>query len=132
MKKALILMICLFCCMVLPAGAQELTISGCAYVDANGNALYDSGETLMTGVPVTLEGAGEPVQTVTDAYGQYAFAGLAAGRYRVLSSVGDDALYADSVGSSRHHENGSAVLPVTLDAASVQAISACVKACSWL
>ncbi|MBR6571882.1 MAG: hypothetical protein IKK75_15655, partial [Clostridia bacterium] len=122
MKKTLILMICLLLGMAAPAFAQELSISGCAYVDANANALYDSGETLISGVPVTLESeTGEPVQAVTDAYGQYAFEGLASGEYRLLSAVGDESLYAASIGSSREHENGSAMLPVTLGASSVQA-----------
>ncbi len=122
MKKTFFLMICLLLCMATPAFAQELSISGCAYVDANANALYDSGEVLMSGVPVTLECTGaEPVQTVTDEYGQYAFEGLAAGEYRLLSAVGDQTLYAASIASSREHENGSAVLPVALAETSVQA-----------
>ena len=122
MKKTLLLIICLLMCMATPAFAQELSISGCAYVDANANALYDSGEVLMSGVPVTLECNGtEPVQTVTDEYGQYTFDGLASGEYRLLSAVGDESLYAASIGTSREHDNGSAVLPVTLGEASVQA-----------
>ena len=120
MKKFLILMVCLLCFLAAPALAQQ--ISGCAYVDANGNALYDSGEVLMAGVPVTLEANGaEPVQTVTDEYGQYVFDGLAAGEYRLLSSAADETLYAASIGSSREHVNGSAVLPVVIGEAAVQA-----------
>ena len=80
MKKTFFLTLCLLLCMAMPAFAQELSISGCAYVDANANALYDSGEVLMTGVPVALESEGaDPVQAVTDEYGQYVFDGLASG-----------------------------------------------------
>ena len=122
MKKFLILMICLLCCMAMPALAQEISLSGCAYVDDNGNALYDGGEMLMAGVPVTLEAAGaEPVQAVTDEYGQYAFSGLAAGEYRLLSAAADETLYAASIGSSREHRDGAAVLDVVIGDASVQA-----------
>lgn len=122
MKKTFFLTLCLLMCMAMPAFAQELSISGCAYVDANANALYDSGEVLMTGVPVALESEGaEPVQAVTDEYGQYVFDGLASGEYRLLSAVADENLYAASIGNSREHANGSAVLPVVLGEASVQA-----------
>lgn len=122
MKKPFFLMICLLLCMAMPAFAQELSISGCAYVDANANALYDSGEVLMAGVPVTLERQGaKALQTVTDEYGQYVFDSLDAGEYRLLSAVDDQQLYAASIGASREHENGAAVLPVTLTDAPVQA-----------
>lgn len=122
MKKALILMICLLLCTALPALAEEISISGYAYVDANGNLLWDDGESAMSGVPVTLERPeGDPMQAVTDEYGQYVFDGLTAGEYRLLSAVGDETLYAASIGDSREHDNGSAVLPVILDEASVQA-----------
>ena len=101
MKKVLILMICLLCCFAMPALAEEMSISGYAYVDMNGNTLCDSGETLMSGVPVTLEREGEePVQTVTNEYGQYVFEGLSAGEYRLLSAVGDETLYAASIGNT--------------------------------
>ena len=125
-KKSLILAICLLlCCMAMPALAQEITLSGCAYVDHNSNALCDSGEALMAGVPVTLEPAApegaQAMQTVTDEYGQYIFTGLEAGEYRLLSAVNDDVLYVSSIGDSREHVNGAAVLPLNLDSASAQA-----------
>ena len=59
MKKTLILIICLLCCFAVPALAQEVSISGCAYVDGNANTLCDVGEALMAGVPVTLERVGD-------------------------------------------------------------------------
>ncbi len=127
MKKTLIWMICLLaCCFVMPALAQELSISGCAYVDDNANVICDSGERLMAGVPVTLERAADEgwetvAQTVTDEYGQYAFEALVAGEYRLLSSVDDASLYAASIGDSRTVANGAAVLPLALGEASVQA-----------
>jgi len=122
MKKTLIFFICLLlCCMAAPALAQEISISGCAYTDANGNATADSGESLMSGVPVTLERAAEDgwesvEQTVTDEYGQYAFEGLSAGEYRLRSAVEDETLYAASVGDSRVVSDGSAMLVVYVDA----------------
>lgn len=123
MRKTLFLIaLCLLMCIASPVMAQEFSVSGSAYVDLNGNTFYDSGEVLMAGVPVTLEQDGaESLQTVTDEYGQYVFEGLSSGEYRVVSAVGDENLYVDSVGSSRAHVNGSAVLPVTLESASVQA-----------
>ncbi len=127
MKKTLILMICLLLCsLAVPAVAQEISISGCAYVDDNANAVCDGGEALMAGVPVTLEkpsaeGWETVQQAVTDEYGQYAFEALAAGEYRLLSSVGDENLYAASIGDSRTVTDGSAVLPVVLDETAVQA-----------
>ena len=126
MKKYLILMICLLLCFAAPALAQDLSISGCAFVDDNGNALADSGEALMTGVPVTLERPGaegweKAAETVTNEYGQYAFEGLEAGEYRLRSGVGDETLYAASIGSSRTVLDGYATLETTLGEASVQA-----------
>ena len=125
MKKTLILIICLLCCFAVPALAQEVSISGCAYVDGNANTLCDGGEALMAGVPVTLERVGDeswpPLQTVTDEYGRYAFEGLMAGDYRLLCAVSDDTLYAASIGDSREHANGYAIqnvsahTPVTAD-----------------
>ena len=75
MKKTLILLFALLlCCLVPSAFAQDVTISGCAYVDANGNAVADNDESRMSGVPVTLERSVEDgwetvQQAVTDEYG---------------------------------------------------------------
>ena len=62
------------------AGAADQTtvnvnaanIIGFTFLDANGNGFFDTGESWLTGVPVTLTQATVPV-TVTDANGYYAF-----------------------------------------------------------
>ena len=122
MKKTLILLFALLlCCLVPSAFAQDVTVSGCAYMDVNGNAVADNDESRMSGVPVTLE---RPVedgwetvqQAVTDEYGQYAFTGLGAGEYRLLSAVGDETIYAASIGDSRVVMDGSAMLVFSADA----------------
>lgn len=99
-------------CLCLCAGAEGMTISGCAFVDSNRNGTCDSGETLMTGVPVTLlsetaDGWQTAAQTETDAYGQYAFAGLTEGRYRVRCKLNDLTLVAASVGGASEYEDGA-------------------------
>lgn len=114
MKQAIKWAVCALLVLMLPclsALAQEDALSGRAYVDANENAVCDSGETLMSGVPVHLErragDAWEPqAQTVTDAYGQYAFSGLAAGEYRLLCPLNDQTLYAASLGASESWADG--------------------------
>ena len=114
MKQAMKWAVCALLALMLPclsALAQEDALSGRAYVDANENAVCDSGETLMSGVPVHLErragDAWEPqAQTVTDAYGQYAFSGLAAGEYRLLCPLNDQTLYAASLGASESWVDG--------------------------
>ena len=119
MKKSLTAIICLLLCsLALPALAQAVTIDGCAYVDANTNLLCDAGESLLAGVPVRLESRTEEgwqtlQETVTDEYGHYAFADIAAGAdYRVLSSVNDEKLFVAAVGAARSAENGWAVAEV--------------------
>ncbi len=125
MKKFLILIL-LLCCLTVPAMAQEVSISGCAYADADGNALCDDGEALMTGVPVMLERpAGDGWETVqetkTNEYGRYAFEGLTGGEYRLRSATGNTDLYAASIGESRTVADGYATLSLTLGAENVQA-----------
>lgn len=114
MKQAMKWALCALLVLMLPclsALAQEDVLSGRAYVDENGNAVCDSGETLMSGVPVQLERRAGDVwepqaQTVTDAYGQYAFSGLDAGEYRLLCPLNDQTLYAASLGSSETWVDG--------------------------
>jgi len=92
MKKRMKVFTGVLLCMLLAGlclNALAFGISGCAYVDDNGNAVCDGTETLMAGVPLQLEkrngeaweSAGE---TVTDAYGRYAFDAAEAGEYRLL------------------------------------------------
>lgn len=85
--------------------AEETDVSGCAYVDDNQNNLCDTGEQLMTGVPVTLQRLdGETWvavdQAVTDAYGKYAFSLQGEGNYRVVCTLSGQDLYAAAVGST--------------------------------
>ncbi len=96
---------CLMFLLCVPAFAAQGTLSGCAYVDADGNGALDGGEQLITGVPVSLErknaaGWVAAGQTKTDATGQYRFDGLAAGEYRVVCTLGMLEYYAVSVGGA--------------------------------
>ncbi len=68
------------------------TISGIKFWDRNNNQMYDTGDTTLTGWKIVLQqlplNAGVTVSTppetvTTDAYGQYAFTGIAYGQYRV-------------------------------------------------
>ena len=117
MKKQLKVFTGILLCMLLAGlclNAFAFGISGCAYVDDNGNAVCDGAEALMAGVPLKLEklsgdawkSAGE---TVTDAYGHYAFDAAEAGEYRLLCRLADETLYAASLGASVRYENGALV-----------------------
>lgn len=102
----------LICLMPAARAAEDGTVSGCAYVDANENLIRDESEQLITGVPVRLErleqGAWtEVMQTETDLYGKYTFTGLSAGEYRVACTLSGQELYAVSVGTSMASEDGA-------------------------
>ncbi|MBP3646637.1 MAG: carboxypeptidase regulatory-like domain-containing protein [Clostridia bacterium] len=133
MKKQ---MLVLFAMMLLLLGctcALGEEISGCAYVDANQNAVCDSSEQLMSGVPLNLErmnaDAWEAVsQTVTDAYGMYVFNGLAAGDYRITCSLNGQEMAVSSIGGESHFADGYAVLEATLSGETVQADVGLVEA----
>lgn len=89
------------------------SIAGVAYLDDNGSLTYTGKEQLMSGVPVALQkkqdGAWSDVgDTVTNEYGQYTFADLSAGTYRVVSYVESD-LYVAAVGGSTQTLGTSAV-----------------------
>lgn len=106
--------VCAMICLAPPARAAGGEVSGCAYVDANENLVHDESEQLITGVPVRLErrdgGAWtEAARTETDLYGKYAFTGLSAGEYRVISTLSGQELYAVSVGTSMASEAGAVV-----------------------
>ena len=116
-KHAKFSVFCLVClaALCLSASAFALSLTGCAYVDDNGNALCDAGENLIAGVPVALQkrsaDSWETVsELVTDAYGQYAFDPPADGEYRLLCALSDPSLYAASFGASQHHADGALVL----------------------
>ncbi len=71
----------------VPAANASGTITGFAFIDANGNALRDAGETALPGVPVTLTG-GAPgheanVTVNTDATGAYTFTNVLPGTYQL-------------------------------------------------
>lgn len=103
-------------CMLLGISAaalaqQDCAVTGCAYVDANENALADSGEQLMTGVPLVLEKRDgdlwtQAAQATTDAYGGYAFSQLEPGEYRVVCTLAAQELYAGNVGGSQEIVDG--------------------------
>lgn len=106
--------VCAMICLAPTARAAGGEVSGCAYVDANENLVHDESEQLITGVPVRLElrdgGAWtEAARTETDLYGKYAFTGLSAGEYRVISTLSGQELYAVSVGTSMASEAGAVV-----------------------
>lgn len=126
MKQRMTLSVCLLVLLVLLctcALADGFTLSGCAYVD-------DGSGTLMAGVPVTLQSAdGEALaETVTDAYGQYAFTGLAAGDYRVLCTVNDAALCAASIGGSQLFADGAVYADVALQGDHQADVALCAAA----
>lgn len=119
MKKTVwkwtILLCLLLACMCASAVAEEIAVHGCAYMDDNANALCDPGETLISGVPISLErftgDAWEAVvSATTDAYGQYAFEDLSSGEYRLLCQLNDPGFYASAVGTSSQHISGAVVL----------------------
>lgn len=72
------------------------SISGTAFVDANGNGVWDSGEAVLANVSINLADAnGNFLATVmTDAKGSYTFAALQSGTY----TVGVPSATADIVG----------------------------------
>lgn len=57
------------------------SISGFTYIDTNNNGLFDSGETVLSGLPITLNGS----QTVNTTNGYYEFTDLLAGNYTVAA-----------------------------------------------
>lgn len=126
MKKQMILLFLTIAMLFGCACAEGGSITGCAYVDANGNAMCDSGEQLMSGVPLNLEqkqdGAWTTVsQIATDAYGLYAFEGLAQGEYRIACSLNGQELAVSSIGGESLYADGYAVLETGVSAQGVQA-----------
>lgn len=109
------LFLCLLMALCAPALAETAgasSLSGCAYVDGNGNCVRDEDEQLITGVPVTLERleGGDwtaMAEATTDAFGKYAFSQLEAGSYRVVCPLGGQDYYAASVGASTEIFNGA-------------------------
>ncbi len=65
------------------------TLSGTVYIDNNGNGVYGSGDTGVSGVTVTLSGTTDtgvvitPLTAVTSSTGAYSFSGLVPGVYSV-------------------------------------------------
>ncbi len=65
-------------------------IEGVAVDDANGNGVFDEGETTLAGWPVFLDANAngvldtDEVSTATNASGHYAFTGLSSGSHRVV------------------------------------------------
>lgn len=71
--------------MYLTALTTPATIGDFVWIDSNGNGIQDSGETGMPGVSVTLYNAADSIlqSTTTNANGNYYFAGIDAGTYRI-------------------------------------------------
>ena len=127
MKKQMLMLFAMMMILLFgSASAQAAGITGCAYVDADANAVCDNGEQLMSGVPLNLErmngDAWEAVsQTVTDAYGLYAFDVLEAGEYRIACSLNGQELAVDSIGGERLFADGYAVKAFSAGSEAVQA-----------
>jgi uncharacterized repeat protein (TIGR01451 family) len=64
------------------AGGESATIYGTVFDDTNGNGLWDTGESGLPNVPVTLDGDATTA-TTTDAYGSYTFGAVPAGPHTV-------------------------------------------------
>jgi protocatechuate 3,4-dioxygenase beta subunit len=85
----------------LPPVAAVLTagVSGTVWLDADFDGLRSPAEAVMPGVQVALLGADAALplqQTVTDAQGGYAFAGLYPGDYRVRFTLADSYVFTRS------------------------------------
>ena len=113
---------------VLFGNFQLVSISGIKFNDLNGNGVRDPGEPGLAGITVFLDtnnnGVLDPgeVSTTTDVNGNYTFANLAPGTYRVrevepAGSMQTTANPADIVASSGTNITGAALrqLPVGVD-----------------
>jgi cyclophilin family peptidyl-prolyl cis-trans isomerase len=73
--------------------AASGTVSGTAFIDANGNGKFDSGEVALPGVVVTLTGTTTfqskqvNISAVTDANGHFSFLNLMPGTYSLKSGT---------------------------------------------
>jgi hypothetical protein len=70
------------------APAHGTLVWGSLAFDANGNRVRDAGDATAAGVGVTITagaGRGQPATAITDAFGRYVIAGLAAGAYSLDS-----------------------------------------------
>lgn len=90
--------------------AAQNSVSGTLFVDENGNSRFDAGEAPLAGVDIALisvQGAEQTsAQTArTDAAGQYAFEGLADGRYALRLTLPDKLV------PTPFSEGGSFLLP---------------------
>jgi cyclophilin family peptidyl-prolyl cis-trans isomerase len=72
----------------VPSGNASGVLSGTAFIDANGNGRFDSGEAILPGIPVSLIGTtnqGAPVNLTvsTDLSGAYSFVNVLPGTYHL-------------------------------------------------
>jgi hypothetical protein len=74
-----------------PPPATTSAIGGFAYIDVNRDGVFDSGDTLLQGVTITLSGAANATAT-TAADGTYSFGSLAAGTYSLVATLPDGLL----------------------------------------
>ncbi|CAN5396394.1 hypothetical protein BH11PLA2_BH11PLA2_18300 [soil metagenome] len=73
--------------VALEARETPAVISGLAYQDANFNNAFDSGETVLSGVTLTLTVAGTPTSTTTKPDGTYIFTGVPNGTQTLKASL---------------------------------------------
>lgn len=120
MKKWICLLLLTLLALCACAGAEGATLTGCAYVDSNANAVCDSAEALISGVPVALEkqngdGWESAAQATTDAYGLFAFEGLEPGLYRVKCSLSGQELCVSAIGGQQTFDDGYAVYETAVE-----------------
>ncbi|QJW98249.1 SdrD B-like domain-containing protein [Frigoriglobus tundricola] len=99
----------------VPALFAPSSLSGYVYVDANDSGVFDSGETPLSGVTVTLTGTLEDNTTVsltttTNASGLYSFTNLDVGSYTITETPpsgyidGKDAVGTQGYGTAGHDQ----------------------------
>jgi hypothetical protein len=74
---------CSSSCSINVTGGSTGVISGFTYDDLNASKSYNNGDSLISGVTITLMSGGKTVATTTTSNGAYSFKGLAAGSYTV-------------------------------------------------
>lgn len=105
------MLMALLLCVSTVCAAGGASISGVAYLDADENAEYTEGDTLLSGVPVVLECLKDDEWVTvgnaeTDESGAYAFIGLEDGEYRLASGMSGAEYCEKAIGSFSYWEGG--------------------------